>query len=73
MSNFFDRFQARNFNNAVSNRTVNTSFITDGENSTVLANRQTFENIQAAVVSKPEQDVFYIYTYYSNPLPIGSV
>lgn len=73
MSNFFTRFQARNQRNVISNRTVNTSFITSGENSTVLSNKKTYENIQAAVVCKPEQDVCYIYTLKNNPMKIGSI
>lgn len=71
MSNFFDRFQARNKKNIVNNRTVNTSFITDGENSTVLVDSNN-NTIRAAVVNKQEQDIAYIYTELHNKLSVGS-
>ena len=72
MSNFFDRFQARNKKNVISNRTVNTSFITNGENSTVLVDKDD-NQLRAAVVNKQEQDVAYIYTELRDKLDIGSI
>ena len=72
MSNVFSRFQARNKKNVVSNRTVNTSFITNGENSTVLVDKEN-NSINAAVVNKQEQEVAYIYTELKDKLAIGSI
>ena len=72
MSNVFSRFQARNKRNIVNNRTVNTSFITSGENSTVLVNKEN-NSINAAVVNKQEQEVAYVYTELKDKLTIGSV
>ena len=72
MSNIFSRFQARNKKNVVNNRTVNTSFITNGENSTVLVDKNK-NSINAAVVNKQEQEVAYIYTELKDKLTIGSI
>ena len=72
MSNVFSRFQARNKRNIVNNRTVNTSFITSGENSTVLVNKEN-NSINAAVVNKKEQEVAYVYTELKDKLIIGSI
>lgn len=72
MSNVFSRFQARNKKNVVSNRTVNTSFIINGENSTVLVDKEN-NSINAAIVNKQEQEVAYIYTELKDKLAIGSI
>ena len=71
MSNVFSRFQARNKRNIVNNRTVNTSFITSGENSTVLVNKEN-NSINAAVVNKQEQEVAYVYTELKDKLTDAS-
>lgn len=69
----YDRFHERNQKLIEGREIANRRFVIAGYNSTTITDDITGDTHTAAVVSKQEQDLAYIYTFTNEPLNIGSV